>query len=85
MTEVYDFDDAISENTVNDAIGISRCQECSITLESVEHCWTHFGKITEQFQLAENLILDGRGESRQFLLSSWEQLNASCHVVLVSP
>ena len=72
MTDVGDFDNVIIENTVNDAIGISSCQECSIILEGIEHCWTRFGKIAEEFQLAENLILDGWGESLQFLLCSWE-------------
>src|SRR5581483_5807363 len=74
MTYVGDFDDVIVENAVNDAIGISSGQERSITLEGIEHRWTHFWKIAEELQLINDLILNARGECLQFFLARGSSL-----------
>ena len=50
-----------------------------VTCEGVRHGWSYIRKVIEEFELANDLILNGRRQGFQFFDGSRKEFNLSSH------
>ena len=79
MPDIGDFDQFIGNNPINDAVSVSGGQERAVALEGIEHGWSHFGKVAQEFNLSNDLILNCKGKGLQIFLGPWKEFNLSWH------
>ena len=80
MADIGHLDQIIRDDPVNDTVSIFGSQQGPITLEGIEHSRTYLGKIAQEIELGNNLILDRKRKGRKFFLSPRKEFNPSWHV-----
>jgi hypothetical protein len=81
MADIRDLDQIIGDDPVNNAVRISCCQERPITLEGIEHGRSHLGKVAQELDLGNDLVLNRKGKGLQLILSARQELNPSWHAL----
>jgi hypothetical protein len=57
MPDVGNFNDLVAHNPIDDTIPIPGGQKGAIATEGVPHGWAQFGKIQQEFEFIDDLVL----------------------------
>jgi hypothetical protein len=81
VPDIGDFNQFVGSNPINDAVGISGSQERAVALKGIEHGWSHFGKVAQEFKFSNDLVLNCKGQTFQISLGPWKEFNLSWHAL----
>jgi len=85
VADIGDFNQIIRNDLVNDPVSVSCRQKRPITPEGVEHGRAKLGKIAQQVELGDDLVLHPGWQGLKLGLRPREKFNPSWHAAPVWP